>query len=131
GDAGVRQSALRTLGGLGPDGAAAVVPVLIGRLNSADRETRLSAVHALSRSGSAARPALPKLLELAADKDVDLRVAALAALTAVQVNDPKVLAALTKGLDDEQPGVRRVSAAGLTQAGADGLPALRRVAAAP
>jgi HEAT repeat protein len=130
-DATVRRTALRAIRAFGPEAAALAVPVLTEQLKAADGETRRGAIAALERFGPAAAPALPKLLELAADRDASLRAAALGALPQLQVDDPKVLAALTAGLHDQNREVRWLAVIGLVRSGPQALPALRQAAASP
>lgn len=83
----VRQSsslmpyAIRALGGMSIDDPD-VVRLVVDQLGSADPAVRVEAVQALSHWGSTARPALPRLREIAADprQDETLRMLARGAI---------------------------------------------------
>ena len=70
-----RESAVRVLGQIGPD-AAAAVGVLAEALCDRNRRVRLAAVRALGAIGPAARPALPAVVKALAEPDPVRRAAA-------------------------------------------------------
>jgi HEAT repeat protein len=123
----VRGAAVRCAARCEADG----VPLLVEALAAPDRDTRLLAARYLPGLGAAARPALPRLLELAGSRDTEARVIAFNAVQQIQADDPAVLATMVKALRDEDPDLRRMAVEGLTMAGKDGLPALRAAAASP
>jgi HEAT repeat protein len=98
---------VRLLVELGP----AVVPALTAALWNGDLSQRALAVVALGRLGSAARPAVPSLLERLHYEDVLLRVHVIRALGGIQ--DPSAIASLAERLQDRKQEVREAAATAL------------------
>ncbi len=76
----VRGGAAWALGGIGLPGASPAVPLLIETLSSRHLSVRRNAPRALARLAPAARGAVPRLRELLADEDAQVRIEAAGAL---------------------------------------------------
>lgn len=83
-DPDVRQNLSTALSKFGP---SAVEP-LVKALESESAGQRAGAAYALAHLGHGARPALPKLLELLKDKDVDVRRQSSLAVSRILVPQP-------------------------------------------
>lgn len=136
----VRWTAARALGRsvpAKPDPAAVADDVnALARLTAdTDPDVRTAALNALARFGPAARSATDAVLTAASRGDIEPRVAAIKALSALQTDAartvPVLIAALREPQLRTQPDLRlqRVAAAGLTRFGANAkaaLPELRK-----
>ncbi|MCC6421363.1 MAG: HEAT repeat domain-containing protein [Gemmataceae bacterium] len=120
----VRQNVAWALGRLGDD----MLPGLRRALKDADTLVRRDAAGSVARlSAGVAADALPELVKCAADKDVELRKAAVAALVRLtEFARPEEIAAakapLAQALKDREPEIRRNAA--LAMAGLGGQDAL-------
>src|SRR5262245_7462343 len=81
-DARVRIMAARVLVATDPSKARAAIPVLTQAAFSPDQKTRLDALHALTRMGPSARPAINDMLRRVRSGDLDTRYAAAELLAA-------------------------------------------------
>jgi HEAT repeat protein len=146
--------ALRVIGG------EAIVPLLIKALKDSSAEVRSQAIDSLGRLGELARPALPRLLELLADKDAGEAAAVAVArfrkdalpgvvsflnhadeharlhavLALRQIGLPDVAAPLASALADKSPKVRLQAVEALGTLGKDAtsaVPALEKLANDP
>jgi len=124
-----RVQAARTLGKLGPE-ARAAVPALASMLDDPSRrDPELideAIVHALSRMGNYARPAIPAMVR-ASGKDPDLERAVAAAIDTILLSPPAGpgdVPALMRDLRDRDPSVRVRSAKALGALGGAGKPAI-------
>ena len=130
----VRWAAARALGRTAPPKAdpsrvADDVMALARLTTDTDPDVRTAALTAISRFGTAARPAGDAVLAAATRGDVEPRVAAVRALGALETEAAKTVPVLVAGLRDPDLRLRRVAAAGLTRFGPDAkaaLPELRQ-----
>ncbi|HEX7896905.1 MAG TPA: HEAT repeat domain-containing protein [Planctomycetota bacterium] len=104
---------------VGPNGGTeADVPALLPALEG---PARADAAEELSRIGPPAKAAVPALVKLLKDKDVDVRLAAASALAAIEPGNAAILPAVVAELKGEQ---RKTAAEVLGDLGAPGVPAL-------
>ena len=120
----VKQYLALAIGRLDPPLPPEAVADLTGTLDSADGETRISAIWALGSSGDAA--VVPKLLPLYESEDKGIRKMVVYALGALP-GDAQ-LATLRTALQDSAPDVRWNAAIALARKGHhDGVPVLRQM----
>lgn len=101
-DKAIRAQAADALGDVGPR-ATEAVPALSHAVAVSDHLlVRESAIEALGKIGSGARSAVPILLTILSNRDesTDLRCATAMALSGIAPRDPRVIGALTAGLED-------------------------------
>jgi HEAT repeat protein len=110
----IRAVAITALGSLGPCGCPEVVPALIDRLETEDRQ---AAARALSRFGSQALPAVPALEKLLQDPDAGVRWNAARTLGKIGPQAAGALSSLIASLKDEDALVRENAAEALGDIG--------------
>lgn len=113
----VRQGAALALRDFGRD-AKGAIPALAGALRDADETVRVLALEALARQRDTAAGELPRLSELV-EKDLSqqVRVAAVAALPAIDPAGEKALPILLRALEDKSSLVRAQAATALGRLG--------------
>jgi HEAT repeat protein len=114
----VRWAAARALGQVRPANAEAVVVPLARLLTDPDDDLRLAAAASLGAYGSAARAALPALVEAAQSREPELRVAAMRALESIGSDDTAALSVLNAALGDSDGRVRQAAAEALQKVNA-------------
>jgi len=113
----VRIAAAIALGRIGPDADAAVEP-LIKKLQAGNLELRSRAAFSLGRIGSdAARGAVPRLIEMVTDDQVDARRRAATALGHLGKGNPKVAPVLIEATKHGDPRVRNEAVLALKNLG--------------
>jgi HEAT repeat protein len=126
-DTRVRLAALDILESLGSASAAAE-PAVIKELSDKNHFVRWAAARALSKIGpSDAEHAVPRLIELLQEPDLDLQVSAAHALAAYGPAARSALLPLTAALADEHADVRVAALHALDGIGPDAEPALAAV----
>jgi RNA polymerase sigma-70 factor (ECF subfamily) len=116
----VRWGAARVLAGIAPREAALAVSGLAGLLNDPGDEVRHTAARALARYRSAARSALPALMQAVIHRDPATRQLAARALAAVGADAQSAAAVLIRALSDEESMVRSAAARALGKIGRPG-----------
>jgi HEAT repeat protein len=113
----LRWSAARALGRVRPTNAEPVVNALTALLHEHDRDLELAAISALAAYGTAARSAVPALLNVPHGQEIVLRLAVLRALASIGSDDPASLGALNAALTDPDGRVRDTAASLLEKVG--------------
>ena len=99
----------------------------VAALKSSDSLERRLATHALAEIGSAAREAVPALIEALRDRESFVRVWAAAALARVQPENPDAIPALVTETRDGISFVRSLAAWHLGRLGGPGHPGIESV----
>jgi HEAT repeat protein len=118
----IRRLAGRVLERLGPTGAPAAAALGEALAKETELDVRDQFVEALLAMKEGAKPALPGMLPLVADKSLDVtaRAKVAAALVVADPASPQVAAALVKAAADPDPALRAAAATALGRA--DPLP---------
>jgi HEAT repeat protein len=111
----VSQCAALAIGGMEPEVAVAAVPKLLEKLLHPDGEVCTGAADALMKVGG--ESALPRLLEIVADRSLDSFSRERAVEILRTIHDPKVLEALAAALKDPEVNVAREAARALSRVG--------------
>jgi HEAT repeat protein len=125
----VRWAAARALGKAAPakpDPAAVAddVSALAHLTADPDIDTRMAALNALARYGSAARSATPAVLTAASRGDIEPRVVAVRTAGALETEAALTIPVLIEGLRNPDVRLRTAAASGLVRFGSDARPAL-------
>jgi alpha-L-fucosidase len=112
----VRWRAEFALGRVGPRGLKGIAEAL----KHENPRIRFAAAFVLGAHGAKAKPAIPTLLEALSDKEDGVRVWSAKSLSEIDLDDPRVTAALIKALRDPFPDVRRVALAVVIRLGPKG-----------
>jgi HEAT repeat protein len=96
----IRQAAARALGEMRSENA---LPELLYGFGDEDHDVREASQNALTKLGGVA---IPGLIDVLDDMNVDRRIAAVEALVHIGVSDPRVVPALIHALNDESSWVR-------------------------
>jgi len=102
-DANVRIRAIRVVSALGAD-AVGAMPKLIEAIR--DSSTRDVAAQALGNLGDLARPAVPRLIEMANDRDLTLRLLSLQTLTSIRPDGKDIVPLCLPLLRDPNASIR-------------------------
>lgn len=129
-DAGVRQSAVRSLGVLGADSRATVLPILKDSLKDDDHDVRVAAAEALTGKVFLSRDSMPTLLELLKGPDPEPRALAARALGHLGHAAASAVPALAELVNGSDPDVRKAVIEALGDQRADAKGAVEALATA-